>query len=320
MDKAVITAGDRAAIESGSPLEDSRAFRRCLGQYATGVAVITASHNGQRIGMAVNSFAAVSLDPALVLWSIRRESASLPAFMEASHFAVNVLAAEQVDVSQVFGSGQPDRFARNAWTAGLSEAPLLEGAIAHFECQREAVHEGGDHLILVGRVERYARYAGEPLVFAQGQYAVSREHPLMAAKAGEQARLTPDLEQASFLRILAGANQHLSAQFDTHRREFGVNVASGRVMSRLYEADHTRADLEQDTYLGADDLDDALGDLLGQGLIAAGDGSAYQLTPQGRQKREALTCRAGDFIGKKLDALDPADVAAARRVLLALQE
>lgn len=320
MDQAVTTPGAREALECGSPLEDSRAFRRCLGQYATGVAVITTRHNGQRIGMAVNSFAAVSLDPALVLWSIRCESASLPAFLEASHFAVNVLAAEQVDVSQVFGSGQPDRFARHAWTDGLGEAPLLEGAIGHFECRREAVHEGGDHLILVGRVERYARFAGEPLVFAQGQYAVSREHPLMAAKAGERAGLIPEPEQASFLRILAGANQHLSAQFDTHRREFGVNVASGRVMSRLLERDHTRGELEQDTYLGAEDLDDALGELLGQGLIAAGDGGAYRLTPAGRQKREALTRRAGDFIGKKLDALAPADVAAARRVLLALQE
>jgi len=174
-------------LEYGSPLSDPRAFRRCLGQYATGVAVITTRHQGRSVGMAVNSFAAVSLDPALVLWSIRRESSGLQSFIEAPEFAVNVLAASQIEIAQVFGSGHPDRFAHGSWSAGVGEVPLLEGALARFECRREAVHEGGDHLILVGRVERYARFAGEPLVFAQGQYALSQEYPPAARSSTSAA-------------------------------------------------------------------------------------------------------------------------------------
>ena len=164
-------------IEQGDPAADGRAFRRCLGQYPTGVTVITAQNGEQLVGMAVNSFAAVSLDPPLVLWSIRRESKSARDFLEASHFAVNILAADQVEVSQRFGAGDPERFQRTPWSRGVSGAPLLSQAIAHLECKRTVVHEGGDHMILVGQVERYARFDGEPLLFSQGQYAVAQTHP-----------------------------------------------------------------------------------------------------------------------------------------------
>lgn len=164
----------RPPIEPGDPAMDPRAFRRCLGQYPTGVTIVTACHQGQLLGMAVNSFAAVSLSPPLVLWSIRRESRSAQAFIEAGHFAVSILAQDQVEVSQAFGAAAPDRFDTVAWQPGLEGAPLVDGAIAHLECRTEAVHDGGDHHILVGRVLRQQRFEGAPLVFAQGQYAVTQ--------------------------------------------------------------------------------------------------------------------------------------------------
>jgi len=158
-DCATIVA-DLRAVEEGDPAGDSRAFRRCLGQYPTGVTVITACHGDELVGMAVNSFAAVSLEPPLVLWSIRRESKSLAAFLGASHFAVNILAADQVQASHWFGAGHPDRFQLVPWHAGASGAPLLDGALAHLECRRVQLDEGGDHLILRGHGERCARFAG----------------------------------------------------------------------------------------------------------------------------------------------------------------
>lgn len=165
----------RHAIDPGDPALDAQAFRRCLGQYPTGVTIITACHGGQLLGMAVNSFAAVSLAPPLVLWSIRRESRSAQAFLEAGHFAVSILADHQVDVSQAFGAAAPDRFEQVAWTPGLEGAPLIEGAIAHLECRTDIVHDGGDHHILIGRVVRQQRFEGAPLVFAQGQYAATQQ-------------------------------------------------------------------------------------------------------------------------------------------------
>src|SRR5690606_12602511 len=104
-----------------------------------------------------NSFSALSLDPPLILWSIRRESGSLPVFREASHFAVNVLAAHQVELSNLFSKSDSDKFGLSEWTPGQGGAPLLGGTIAQLECSLEEILEGGDHLIIVGRVQRYAR-------------------------------------------------------------------------------------------------------------------------------------------------------------------
>ncbi|MBN9428230.1 MAG: flavin reductase family protein [Burkholderiales bacterium] len=170
-------------IEQGEPHADARAFRRCLGQFATGVAVMTAQHEGQLAGIVVNSFASLSLDPPLILWSIRRESASLPLFRRAGRFAVNVLSAEQLAVSNRFAASRADKFNDADWSPGRHGAPLLAGCLAHLECRLEQALDGGDHLLIVGRVERYARFHGEPLLFTQGHYAVAQEHPALSVPA-----------------------------------------------------------------------------------------------------------------------------------------
>lgn len=170
-------------VEEGNPALDPKTFRRCLGQYPTGVCVITTRHRQQRVGMAVNSLASVSLDPPLVLWSIRRESRSLESFLQAPLFAVNVLAAHQWEVSRRFGGTQADRFAGDPWVDSSSGLPLLDGALAHLECERTAVHAGSDHRIVVGRVLRCARFEGQPLVFAQGSYALTQVLPALGSAA-----------------------------------------------------------------------------------------------------------------------------------------
>lgn len=168
-------------VEEGDPALDAKTFRRCLGQYPTGVCVITTSHQQQRVGLAVNSLASVSLDPPLVLWSIRRESRSLECFLQAPLFAVNVLSAHQWKVSRRFGDTQGDRFAGDPWIDSGSGLPLLDGALAHLECERTVVHAGGDHWIVVGRALRCARFEGQPLVFAQGSYALTQVHPALGS-------------------------------------------------------------------------------------------------------------------------------------------
>ena len=307
-------------IEQGNPADDGRGFRRCLGQYATGVAVITVKHGDKLAGMAVNSFSAVSLDPPLVLWSIRRESASAQAYLEASHFAVNVLSADQVETSQVFGAPHPDRFSQVAWTPGRHGIPLLDGAVAHLECRLETVYEGGDHLILVGRVDRYVRFEGEPLLFAQGQYAVTQNHPRLTVAAASPSEPIAEGKEPTFLKLLSITHQHMSALFQEHRQALGVTAASTRILNRLFESPCGFDELERATYLGRDTIEDALGDLVAQGHVLSDKGTLFELTAKGRQTSEAVAKRSAEFTVEKLRGISESDIAAAKRVLLELQK
>ncbi|MDT8855445.1 flavin reductase family protein [Paracoccaceae bacterium Fryx2] len=151
------------------PHDDPRAFRDALGRFATGVTVITAAGPGGPVGFTANSFASVSLDPPLVLWSPARASGRFAVFAEARHFTIHVIAAGQ--------TGLCNRFVRGgAGFDGLDHAvtpegvPVLAGALARFDCVQHATHEGGDHLIVVGRVLRATCSAGSPLVFSQGAF------------------------------------------------------------------------------------------------------------------------------------------------------
>lgn len=321
MTEKLAQTGSRVLLEQGDPADDGRAFRRCLGLYPTGVSVITARHGDAQVGMAVNSFAAVSLDPPLVLWSIRKASKSLDGFLKASHFAVNILASDQVEASQLFGSGHPQRFALTPWRIGVCGAPLLEGAIGHLECRTTVVHEGGDHLIVLGHVQRYARFEGDPLVFAQGQYALAQHQPLAALGKPVDVPGAPAAgggHTTSFLKLLSLTQQHMSALFDEHRRALGVTPASTRVLTCLDESPCEWEALERATYLGREALEDTLSDLQGAGLAWRLPDGRYQLSEPGRAKRAAVAIRSAAFTQEKLRGISPDDIAAAQRVLQAL--
>jgi flavin reductase (DIM6/NTAB) family NADH-FMN oxidoreductase RutF len=151
---------------------DPRAFRQALGQFATGVAVITAEGaDGSAIGMTMSSFNSVSVEPPLVLFSIDRKSFSLQAMIEAKGYAVNILGRDQEHLSTKFARALDDKWASVEHTLGHMAAPLIAGALAHFECVPYAHYDGGDHVIFVGRVVRFSAYpASEPLIFFRGAY------------------------------------------------------------------------------------------------------------------------------------------------------
>jgi flavin reductase (DIM6/NTAB) family NADH-FMN oxidoreductase RutF len=127
--------------------------------------------------MTVNSFASVSLDPPLVLWSVSRQAASFADFAEASHFAVNVLAANQHHLSRQFSTPLIDKFEGVEILPGAAGCPLLSGASAHFVCRKVRQIEGGDHVIFLGEVEEYEWQESEPLVFHSGRYRIATRHP-----------------------------------------------------------------------------------------------------------------------------------------------
>jgi flavin reductase (DIM6/NTAB) family NADH-FMN oxidoreductase RutF/dienelactone hydrolase len=151
---------------------DPRTLRDAMGCFATGVTIVTAmSPDGEPIGLTANSFTSVSLDPPLLLVCIARSAGSLPALAAAEHFAINVLHIGQQPASNRFAKRGEDRFAATLWERGQSGAPLLTGSLAAYECAREALHEAGDHVILIGRVVR-ARVEPQrdPLLFFRGKY------------------------------------------------------------------------------------------------------------------------------------------------------
>ena len=148
-----------------------RQFRDALAQFATGVTIVCARAPDHRyVGFTANSFSSVSLDPPLILWPLAKRSASLATFEATGRYAVNVLAAGQVDLARRFSRPHEDRFAHVPFRLGWSDAPLIEGCVAWFECRHHARFAAGDHVIFVGEVVTVERAPGEGLVFVHGRF------------------------------------------------------------------------------------------------------------------------------------------------------
>jgi 3-hydroxy-9,10-secoandrosta-1,3,5(10)-triene-9,17-dione monooxygenase reductase component len=153
---------------------EAAAFRQVLGHFCTGVTVITTVDGGRPAGFACQAFAALSLAPPLVLFCPGRSSATWPVIERAGHFCANVLADGQQELARRFGTSGGDKFAAVPWSPSPSGAPVLEDALTWVECAVEAVHEAGDHYLVVGRVTTLgACRAGRPLLFYRGRYAAT---------------------------------------------------------------------------------------------------------------------------------------------------
>jgi len=156
----------------GKPDDPERtAFRRALSRYPTGVTVVTAcAAGGAAVGITVNSFASVSLHPPLILWSLGEDSANAAAFLAAGRFAVNVLASDQEALARRFARSDAQQAEQAQFCEAREGVPVIGEALSIFECVREAVHPGGDHHILIGRVERFSSRPGRPLLFHEGGF------------------------------------------------------------------------------------------------------------------------------------------------------
>ncbi|WP_020671784.1 3-hydroxy-9,10-secoandrosta-1,3,5(10)-triene-9,17-dione monooxygenase reductase subunit [Amycolatopsis nigrescens] len=160
---------------------DPANFRAVLGQFCTGVTVVTGCGGGpaggEPVGFACQSFAALSLDPPLVLFCPGKGSRTWPLIERAGRFAVNVLADDQREVSNTFGARGADKFGSVAWHPAPSGSPLLDGVLTWVDCELEAVHEAGDHYVVVGRVTALGSADtsdARPLLFYRGRYTVTQ--------------------------------------------------------------------------------------------------------------------------------------------------
>jgi flavin reductase (DIM6/NTAB) family NADH-FMN oxidoreductase RutF/DNA-binding MarR family transcriptional regulator len=315
----MLTNTHSTAIEEGDPLLDTRAFRRCLGQFATGVTIVTAEADGLRVGVTANSFSSLSLDPPLVLWSIARTSRSFAAFEKCEHFAVNILTTDQIEVSQRFSSSEADKFAGVAWRPGMQGAPVIDGVAAVFECSTEQVYDGGDHIILIGRVHNYARYVGKVLLYSQGQYGIAEDHPALKKEPSsdtKHAARTFKEDELPLSTLLYFAHHYSSAAFEKHRREEGISLAQSRVISALNDAGSLSfEDLVGKVYLSEMATEDAIADLIKRSCLVRDIAGSFSLSEGGKRLLSAIRSRVAEYEAEQFSDASPHEIAVTRKVL-----
>lgn len=149
----------------------ARRFRNALGMFATGITVVTArTPAGEPIGLTVNSFNSVSLDPPLIVWSLSNDLPGRALFEACEYYAINVLAEDQIELSQRFASRTGDRFSGLEFEHGVGGVPLLKGCCARFECRNTVRHAGGDHVVFISEVVGFDREERLPLLYFSGAY------------------------------------------------------------------------------------------------------------------------------------------------------
>lgn len=165
--------------------DQHRELRRVFGTFGTGVTVVTSRWpDGRPIGVTANSFTSVSLDPPIVVWSLQARSPTLDAFLSCGHFVINVLALEQSDLSRRFARPAEDKFEGVDWHLSDAGVPILEGCAATIECSLHQSLAVGDHVMLLGSVERHARRDTEPLIYCRGSYSQAVELSATACTTG----------------------------------------------------------------------------------------------------------------------------------------
>ena len=227
--KPIVTAS--VAPEPATPL-DPATLRRVLGQFPTGVTIVTAALGGHRLGMTANSFSSVSLDPPLVQWSVAKSAPSHDAFVEADAFAVHFLGKGHRELALRFGGRNAEKFADIPHEAGLTGAPLLTELAPIFECRTWARYPGGDHTILVGEVVRLVTRAQDPLLFHSGEL-----RGIGARLARRAAAADTGFVPNYLAYLLARASFVVSNEFHARLKDWDLTVPEWRVLACLSDVE-----------------------------------------------------------------------------------
>lgn len=266
---------------------DPRAFRRALGNFATGVTIVTAQNGeGVKVGVTASSFNSLSLDPPLILWSSLKEARSCAIFEQASHFAVNVLAADQMEMSNHFARQQEDKFAAVEWEEGIGGAPIFPNCAARFQCQTYDKVDGGDHWIFVGKVIGFDDFGRSPLCFHQGSYSLVYNYPDSSGSAGEDVSDIAAGERTSnhiFFMMLKAVRAY-QASYQPKLEALGMRLIESRSLLMLQDQPGLDAEgLVIHANAPITEVQAGLNNLIQQGLITkSGDG--YALSAAGQEK------------------------------------
>jgi 4-hydroxyphenylacetate 3-hydroxylase, reductase component len=270
---------------------DTRAFRRALGNFATGVTVVTAAtSSGRKVGVTANSFNSVSLDPPLILWSIDKRSSSHEVFEEASHFAVNVLAADQIDLSNNFARPKDDRFADIEYDPGEGGSPVFADCSARFHCEKFQQVDGGDHWIMIGKVVAFDDFGRSPLLYHQGAYSMVLPHTRMTRREEGQApsshfqgRLSHNLYY-----LMTQALRIYQASYQPRQLSTGLRTSEARMLMVLEnDAGLNMTDLQREVAMPAREIEEAVANLKRKSLVND-EGERVRLTAKGIDETEGL--------------------------------
>lgn len=300
---------------------DARAFRRALGNFATGVTVITAATpDGEKVGVTANSFNSVSLDPALVLWSIDKRSGSYEVFQRATHYAVNVLAADQIDISNQFARPRDDKFEGIVHEAGEGGAPLLADCAARFQCEMYQQVDGGDHWILIGKVVAFDDLGRSPLLYHQGAYSMVLPHTRMTQKSEDQqpssafqGRLSDNLYY-----LMTQAVRSYQSNYQPRQLSTGLRTSEARMLMVLEnDAGLSMCDLLREVAMPVREIEQAVDILKRKGMVADAD-ERYVLTAAGVDQAEALWRIAGEQQDKVFAAFSAEQIETFKSMLKAV--
>ncbi len=266
-----------------------KAFRRALGNFATGVTIITArAPDGTTVGVTASSFNSLSMDPPLILWSSMKGTPSCAIFEQASHFAVNILASDQMDMSNHFARQQDDKFAGMDWEPGIGGAPVFNDCAGRFQCETFDKIDGGDHWIFVGRVLAFDDFGRPPLCFHRGSYAMVFDHPSAFPQLPDAP--SPDANKGRMgnhtFFLMMRASRAYQGRYQPKMEALGLSLIESRCLLALYDMPGLPPeDMVVHLHAPIDEARAALVNLADRGLVQAVDGG-YELTKAGHSKAE----------------------------------
>ncbi|MDM1757425.1 MULTISPECIES: p-hydroxyphenylacetate 3-hydroxylase reductase component [Acinetobacter] len=270
-------------------------FRRALGNFATGVTIMTAqSATGEKVGVTANSFNSVSLDPALILWSIDKNSSSFHVFEQATHFAVNILSGSQIELSNKFSRRNIDKYEGTSYREGVGSVPILDHCSAVFECERHQIIEGGDHWIIIGKVVDFHDEGRSPLVYHQGAYSGVTPHPLLQVK--DTVEPTADsVGEMHHGHLYRNVCYLMSRAFKFYQNDYipkqlvtGFRTSEARLLLVLGSGtSSSKADLPRDIAMPMREVEQSAAILAKEGLLTEQNGF-YLLTEKGKKTAHYL--------------------------------
>ncbi len=297
---------------------DARAFRRALGNFATGVTVITAQNSqGEKVGITANSFNSVSLDPPLVLWSLVKDSGSFTVFESATHFAVNILASDQIALSNHFAKPQRDKFENINWKAGIGSCLLLPDCAGRFQCEAYDRIDAGDHWIFLGKVVAFDDFGRAPLCYHQGSYSIVSAHPGM--DKGEN-QLSPAgmprgrLRESVYFLMLRALHNYQSTYLPK-QEALGTSTSEARAIVLLSDNPELFVDgIPEFANTPQSEIVEILENLRTRGWLERVN-SGYALTDQGQIKANELWALADSQADDVFQALSDHEMAQFKQIL-----
>lgn len=294
---------------------DPRELRNCFGKFATGITVITSlANNGAKIGITVNSFSSLSIDPPMILWSLDNRSHNLEELKAASHFAVNVLASDQVDLSNNFASKEEDKFIDIETDDGKCGMPLLKNTVAYLECNNVHQYPGGDHTIFVGEVEHFEISDKKPLLYANGQYGLAARHP--SNQFPEPNNIETSHDDDFIVLLLLRSYWEISDPFHRELLDEGIPVAHARILIHISQTPSmTAREVAKSTRIDMATVSMSLNWLRDNGQIKFDDDKCITLSDKGKEFLKSVKCRAQRFEDEVLDGYSSEEIVMLKSML-----